>query len=205
VINNGYVTFGSFNNFKKINIGVVNVWSKILNSNQKNKIIIKSESFQNEEFKNYVSNLFFQNKVLAPQLILDWNVLPDRKDLLQDYNKIDIALDTFPYNGMTTSFEALSMNVPVLTKSGDSFFSKCGESININFDMMDWISKDNDDYINKAIKYSSNLDYLKSIKLKLKNNKNNKVFDIKSFSEDFANALIDINKTGQRIFDKQSG
>jgi hypothetical protein len=46
---------------------------------------------------------------------------------------------------------------------------------------------------------------LKSIKLKLKNNKNNKVFDIKSFSEDFANALIDINKTYQRIFDKQGG
>ena len=205
VINNGYVTFGSFNNFKKINIGVIDVWSKILNSNQKNKIIIKSESFQNEQFKNYVNNLFFKNKVLASQLILDWNVLPNRKDLLQDYNKIDIALDTFPYNGMTTSFEALSMNVPVLTKSGDSFFSKCGESINVNFDMMDWISKDNDDYVNKAIKYSSNLDYLKSIKLKLKNNKNNKVFDIESFSEDFANALIDINNTGQRVFVKQGG
>ena len=71
--------------------------------------------------------------------------------------------------------------------------------------MVDWISKDNDDYVNKAIKYSSNLDYLKSIKLKLKNNKNNKVFDIKSFSEDFANALIDINKTGQRVFVKQGG
>ena len=194
VINNGYITFGSFNNFKKINIGVINVWSKILNSNQKNKIIIKSESFQNEEFKNYMSNLFFKNKVLGSQLILESNWLPNRKDVLQDYNKIDIALDTFPYNGMTTSFEALSMNVPVLTKSGDSFFSKCGESININFNMTDWISKDNYDYISKAIKYSSDLDYLKSIKLKLKNNKNNKIFDIKSFSDDFANALIDINK-----------
>jgi predicted O-linked N-acetylglucosamine transferase (SPINDLY family) len=138
--------------------------------------------------------LFFKNEVLPSQLILESSWLPNRKDVLQDYNKIDIALDTFPYNGMTTSFEALSMNVPVLTKSGNSFFSKCGESINANFDMMDWISKDNDDYIAKAIKYSSDLDYLKSIKLKIKNNKNNKVFDIKSFADDFANALIDINK-----------
>lgn len=191
---NGYITFGSFNNFKKINTEVINVWSKILNNNQKNKIIIKSESFQNNEFKNYVNNLFFKNEVLPSQLILESSWLPNRKDVLQDYNKIDIALDTFPYNGMTTSFEALSMNVPVLTKSGNSFFSKCGESINANFDMMDWISKDNDDYIAKAIKYSSDLDYLKSIKLKIKNNKNNKVFDIKSFADDFANALIDINK-----------
>jgi len=194
VTKNGYITFGSFNNFKKINTGVINVWSKILNNDQKNKIIIKSESFQNNEFKNYVNNLFFKNGVLPTQLILESSWLPNRKDVLQDYNKIDIALDTFPYNGMTTSFEALSMNVPVLTKSGNSFFSKCGESINSNFGIMDWISKDNDDYIGKALKYSSDLDYLKSIKLKLKNNKNNKVFDIKSFADDFANVLIDINE-----------
>jgi len=194
VISNGYITFGSFNNFKKINMGVINVWSKILNSNKKNKIIIKSENFQNNEFKNYVNNLFFKNKVLPSQLILESSWLPNRKDVLQDYNKVDIALDTFPYNGMTTSFEALSMNVPVLTKTGDSFFSKCGESININFSMEDWISKNNDDYINKAIKYSTDLNFLKSAKLKLKNNKNNKVFNIKCFADDFANALIDINK-----------
>ena len=175
-------------------MGVINVWSKILNSNKKNKIIIKSENFQNNEFKNYVNNLFFKNEVLQPQLILESSWLPNRKDVLQDYNKIDIALDTFPYNGMTTSFEALSMNVPVLTKAGDSFFSKCGESINVNFNMEDWISKNNDDYINKAIKYSTNLNFLRSTKLKLKNNKNNKVFDIKRFADDFANALIDINK-----------
>ena len=60
--------------------------------------------------------------------------------------------------------------------------------------MEDWISKNNDDYINKAIKYSTNLNFLRSTKLKLKNNKNNKVFDIKRFADDFANALIDINK-----------
>ena len=194
VISNGYITFGSFNNFKKINMGVINVWSKILNSNKKNKIIIKSENFQNNEFKNYVNNLFFKNEVLQPQLILESSWLPNRKDVLQDYNKIDIALDTFPYNGMTTSFEALSMNVPVLTKAGDSFFSKCGESINVNFNMEDWISKNNDDYINKAIKYSTDLNFLRSTKLKLKNNRNNKAFDIKRFADDFANALIDINK-----------
>ena len=167
VISNGYITFGSFNNFKKINMGVINVWSKILNSNKKNKIIIKSENFQNNEFKNYVNNLFFKNEVLQPQLILESSWLPNRKDVLQDYNKIDIALDTFPYNGMTTSFEALSMNVPVLTKAGDSFFSKCGESINVNFNMEDWISKNNDDYINKAIKYSTDLNFLRSTKLKI--------------------------------------
>jgi len=193
-INNGYITFGSFNNFKKINKGVINVWSKILNSNKKNKIIIKSDSFQNNEFKDYMSNLFFKNEVMPSQLILEKTWLDNREDVLAYYNKIDISLDTFPYNGMTTSFEALSMYVPLLTKAGDSFFSKCGESINTNFGMTDWISKDNDDYIAKAIKYSSDLDYLKSIKLKLKNNKNNKVFDIKSFADDFANALIDINK-----------
>ena len=53
-----------------------------------------------------------------------------KKDHLELYNKVDLALDTFPYNGVTTTFEALWMNVPVMVLKGYNFNSRCGESIN---------------------------------------------------------------------------
>ena len=69
----------------------------------------------------------------------------DHKDLYNDhlelYNNIDIALDTFPYNGVTTSFEAIWMSVPVLTMKGFNFKSRCGESINKNLDLEELIAE----------------------------------------------------------------
>ena len=72
------------------------------------------------------------------------------KEHLNLYNSIDICLDTFPYNGVTTSFEALWMGVPVLTMKGYNFNSRCGESINKNLNLMSMIADDENDYISKA-------------------------------------------------------
>ena len=64
-------------------------------------------------------------------------------DHLELYNKIDLALDTFPYPGVTTTFEAVMMGVPVLTMKGFNFNSRCGESINKNLKLNDLIAKIN--------------------------------------------------------------
>ena len=64
---------------------------------------------------------------------------------------MDVALDTFPYPGVTTSFEAILMGVPVLTMKGFNFNSRCGESINKNLNMEEFIAKNKSDYFDKAI------------------------------------------------------
>ena len=83
----------------------------------------------------------------------------DLNDLEKNYgpNKIDIALDPFPYSGGTTSFEAIWMEVPVLTKKGSSFVSHSTESVNHNCGMSDWIASDKNEYVKKAIKFSTNI------------------------------------------------
>ena len=73
-------------------------------------------------------------------------------------------LDTFPYNGVTTSFEAIWMGVPVLTMAGYNFNSRCGESINKNLNMEYLIAKDENDYVSKAVDLSN--DKEKYIKFK---------------------------------------
>ena len=75
---------------------------------------------------------------------------------LKAYKDIDIALDTFPYNGVTTSFEAIWMGVPVITMAGYNFNSRCGESINKNLNMEQLVAKDEEDYIQKVVNLSTN-------------------------------------------------
>ena len=88
--------------------------------------------------------------------------------MLASYNKVDIALDPFPYSGGVTSFEAIWMGVPVLTKKGSAFISHSTESINHNCGMSDWIADDENEYVIKAIVFSANLKKLSEIKKNLR-------------------------------------
>lgn len=188
---NKYITFGSFNNIQKINNTVIEVWSKILCNIENAKLILISSKFNDENFKEYFSRLFLNHKVKVSQLIFEGSC--ERNDLLNKYNSIDIALDTFPYNGGTTTLEASWMCVPVLTKRGNSFLSKCGESVNINLDLHDWICNSNEDYINKAIEMSKDIKKLQSVKNYLINNRKNfKIFNSKIFANDLGDAFKNI-------------
>ena len=75
----------------------------------------------------------------------------ERKDLLLLYNDIDISLDTFPYSGGTTSFEASYMGVPLLTLKGNNFLENCGVSINHNINMENWIAENKEEYVKKPV------------------------------------------------------
>jgi len=117
----------------------------------------------------------------------------DKKDHLNLYKEIDIALDTFPYNGVTTSFEAIWMGVPVLTMAGYNFNSRCGESINRNLKIENLIASDEKDYISKAIDLSKNtkkyLDLRKSIYVDALKSP---LFDQERFSKSFFKVLQEV-------------
>jgi len=86
------------------------------------------------------------------------------------------------------------MCVPILTKRGNSFLSKCGESVNINLGLSDWICNSDADYINKAVEMSKDINKLQSVKNYLINNrKDSKIFDEKIFANDLVNVLKKIN------------
>jgi predicted O-linked N-acetylglucosamine transferase (SPINDLY family) len=182
---NGYVTFGSFNNLIKVNPDLINVWSEILYQVKNSRLYLKNSNFRNEKIKKNYQELFLKNNIKLEQLIFE--IDSDRKTLFEDYNKIDIALDTFPYTGGTTSLEASWMCVPILTRSGDTFLSRCGESINVNLGLKDWICKSSDEYIKKAINFSADLRKLQLTKDTLIFNRNNNVlFNSKKFAENLS-------------------
>jgi len=187
-IKNGYITYGSFNNLNKINLEVISVWSNILNNNPKSKLIIKDFKLDNDLAKDILIEKFNKNNVDVKKLILEG--ASSREDTLKEYNLIDIALDPFPWNGGTTSFELSWMCVPLLTLSGDRFVARCGESINKNLNMNDWIAYNTKDYISKALKYSSNFNLLNDVRSNLRaTSRKSVLFDSTMFSKDFSDCL----------------
>ena len=185
-INNKYFTFGSFNSFNKINPNVVNVWSNILKRVSKSKLVLKT-SQKNHTLKR-LKELFKKNNVL--ESIEFTGRQEDLKNHLITYNGIDIALDTFPYNGVTTSFEAIWMGVPVITMAGYNFNSRCGESINKNLNMERMVARDEDDYVDKVVNLSNNHDdYIKLRKSIFLDALKSPLFNVQNYSKSFFEAL----------------
>ena len=195
-IKNNYITYGSFNNLNKITNEVIIVWSNILKNSPSSKLIIKNYQLDNIYTKDILFKKFEKYGINKEKLILESS--SSREDILKKYNSIDIALDTFPWNGGTTSFELSWMCVPLLTLSGDRFMSRCGESINKNLNMNDWIVHNTDDYILQATKYCNNFHLLNKIRLNLRNSSRKSVlFDTNAFSISFLDSLnkvVDIYK-----------
>jgi protein O-GlcNAc transferase len=188
-LKNNYITFGSFNNFNKLNENVLNVWSNILKKIPNSKLLLKT-SQRKERYK--IEEIFKKN--LANNNIEFLETKKSFRDHVDLYRKIDFAFDTFPYNGVTTSFEAIWMGVPVLTMRGYNFNSRCGESIMINAGMRELVANNEDDYINKAINIVNDKNQLLNLRKKLFNNiPASPLFDTERFSSDFYNLIDRLN------------
>jgi predicted O-linked N-acetylglucosamine transferase (SPINDLY family) len=183
---NKYVTFGCFNSIFKINKNTIKLWCAILNKVNHSKLKLINFAFNDEKVKKNFKELFFSHNVKSEQLIFLNDV--SRKELFNHYNDVDIALDTFPYGGGTTSLEAAWMTVPFLTRFGDSFLSRCGKSINSSFELNDWICSTDEEYVNKAVKFANDIFFLKKTKDTLIQNKA-KFFDIDIFTKNLSLVL----------------
>ena len=189
LIKNNFVTFGSFNNYSKINDDVVRVWSKILRSIENSKLLLKSSiPIQTNNIKDLFKKYDVLDSVIFSKTI-------SFNEHLNLYNSIDIALDTFPYNGVTTSFESLWMGVPVLTMKGYNFNSRCGESINKNLNLDFMIAENDAQYISKAIEFSDPIK-LTNLRNNIFNNLlNSPLFDGPGFTDNFLGSLYTIHQT----------
>ena len=183
------IVYGCFNNFMKISLNTIKVWSKILNQGESKLILKNPVSLIDEKAKEILIKKFENEKVDINKI----EFVERKKTMtehLETYNQIDLALDTFPYPGVTTSFQSILMGVPVLTMKGYNFNSRCGESINRNLGFEDFISEDEVDYFNKAVKFKNNKQKLFDIKKNLRNIalKSN-LFDTDQFVFDFSKLI----------------
>lgn len=152
----GTVTFGSFNNLAKINSRVIAAWSKILDFIPNSRLLLKGKQLSDEFSQKRFFELFSQNGICADRI----KMLPTTRNIpehLNLYSAVDIGLDPFPYNGTTTTCEALWMGVPVISLCGDRHASRVGASILTRIGCKDLITKTEKDYIKKAVELAGNL------------------------------------------------
>jgi predicted O-linked N-acetylglucosamine transferase (SPINDLY family) len=113
---NGYITFGSFNNPNKINRDVVKVWSVILHLHPTSRLLLKYLDLDLEIAQRRLRQWFTEDGIPSDRLQFEGAEPPQR--FLQALNRVDIALDPYPYNGGTTTLDTLWMGVPVVSRAG---------------------------------------------------------------------------------------
>jgi predicted O-linked N-acetylglucosamine transferase (SPINDLY family) len=118
-LKNGYLTIGCFNRVNKITDSVVKIYNKILIEHSSIRFLFKTKALLNKHIKDKFINKFDTN-VRSRITVLDCTI--SHEDHLLEYNKVDIAIDTFPYSGTTTSCEALYMGVPVFSLYDSTYY-----------------------------------------------------------------------------------
>ncbi|MEO6875488.1 MAG: tetratricopeptide repeat protein [Opitutaceae bacterium] len=145
----GFVTFGCFNNFAKVNAATLGVWSRVLTAVPGSHLLLKGygldDPAQAADLRVRLAALGIDGARV--QLM---GRTPGIANHLAAYGRMDIALDTFPYHGTTTTCEALWMGCPVVTLPGDRHASRVGASLLQAVGRPDWIARDADDYVRIA-------------------------------------------------------
>ena len=190
-VNNGFITFGCFNNFTKVNETVISLWARILHSVEGSKIFMKTGQLKDPAVVAETIALFAKYGAPAERLLFEGE--SSLKEYFESYNKVDIALDPFPFPGGTTSAQALWMGVPVLTIKGNRFISHNGETIAHNSGQGEWIAENEDDYLAKAIRFASDIPALARLRSGLRTQVlASPLFDAQRFARNFETAMLEI-------------
>jgi predicted O-linked N-acetylglucosamine transferase (SPINDLY family) len=118
----GHLTLGCFNNLAKINDAVIALWSALLRGLPEARLMLKTHQLSDPVLRTRVSDRFAAHGIEGARL--DLLGQSPHRELLSHYNKIDIALDPFPYSGGLTTLESLWMGVPVVTLGGNRFSAR---------------------------------------------------------------------------------
>lgn len=150
----GRFTFGSLVSQYKITPPVIDAWSEILKKSNGSQLVLANADLNSPHNRYYVQDQFQSRDVAADQLLF----LPpaDHEAFLKYYDQIDLALDAFPYNGGTTTMEAIWQGVPVLTKKGDRWAARTSQSLLFECHLSDFVATDLSGYIDQAVGWATN-------------------------------------------------
>jgi protein O-GlcNAc transferase len=160
-----HVTFGSLNNFAKVTSSMLKLWGQILAAVPKSRLLllVHGGDRNNPSLRPRLENHGIPGDRLE---VLDRT--PDRRSYLDRFGRIDLALDTFPFNGITTTCDALWMGVPVVSLSGRTHVSRAGLSILHSVGRGDLVVTDADQYVRTATALANDAERLRALRISLR-------------------------------------
>ncbi len=189
----GHVTFVSCNNPAKLSDGVLRLWSRILGAVPGSRLLLKYVNWFGDETvrANFLAR-FEANGIGPDRLDLRDGDLA-RRDQLALLNEADIALDPFPFNGSTTTFEALWMGVPVVTLAGERFVGRVGASVLSALNLSELIAADEERYLAQATALAADRRRLSDLRRTLRPRlAGSPLCDALAYTRNFEAALIEM-------------
>ncbi len=163
----GTVTFGSFNNPAKLSSATLDVWSALLTRLPTARLLLKGKPFVDEATRALFRARLADRGIAAERVaVTGW--VAGSTHHLAFYERVDIALDPFPYNGTTTTCEALWMGVPVVTLRGERHPGRVGASLLGRIGADEWIADTEDDYVARAVALAADRQRLRALRRSLR-------------------------------------
>jgi predicted O-linked N-acetylglucosamine transferase (SPINDLY family) len=161
-IANGFVTFGSLISQYKITEYVIDAWCGILNNTPGSRLLIRNAALGKRSNRQFLRSQFINRGIADERLSLEGPAA--HFEFLETYNRIDIALDAFPYNGGTTTIESIWQGVPVVTFWGDRWVSRTSATLLLATGLDELLAKDLPGYIQLATQLAGDPQKLKTMR-----------------------------------------
>ena len=158
----GPVVFGSFNNVMKLTPHTLRLWAQILHAVPASKLFLKAPSLRDAAVCDRFRRLFGEHHIDPSRL--EFQGPTELGEMMQSYGEIDIALDPTPYNGGTTSLQALWMGVPLISLVGHNFVSRMGTSFLHSLGRSEWLAQSDDDYVRIAQELAGQVGDIRSMR-----------------------------------------
>jgi predicted O-linked N-acetylglucosamine transferase (SPINDLY family) len=155
----GYVTFGCLNAFIKVNPAVLELWSRVLGGVPRSRLVLLAPPGRT---RARLLETFARHGVEAERITFVGR--RPRAEYLRGYRELDVCLDTFPYNGHTTSLDALFMGVPIVTLVGETVVGRAGLSQAMNLGLAELVARTPDEYVERAVALASDLPALSELR-----------------------------------------
>jgi protein O-GlcNAc transferase len=182
------LTFGSFNNVPKLTPRTLRLWAQVLQQVPASRLLLKAPSFKDPGAVEAFTQRFADLGI--PPERLEFRGPVGLTDMMAEYADVDIALDTMPYNGGTTSLQALWMGVPVVALAGHNFVSRMGASFMGAAGLSDWVAATDDEYVQIAVSKAHDRQALLAIKQGMRERLQAcPAWNIDQYSRDFEGAL----------------
>jgi predicted O-linked N-acetylglucosamine transferase (SPINDLY family) len=163
----GAITFGSFNNRSKIGPEVIALWARVLHGVPESRLMLKGKGYDDESVQQALRDAFRAHGIDGDRLILHGGN-DSHAEHLRRYHEIDIALDPFPYNGTTTTCDALWMGVPVVTLEGHAHVARVGVSLLSHLGLTEWIAHSAPEYVDIAARCAADTQQLAALRRQLR-------------------------------------
>ena len=160
---NEWITFGCLNNFCKLNEATLRLWARVMNATASSRLLLLAPEGTP---RLHILETLAQSHISSDRV--QFTARQSRRNYLKHYHRIDIALDTLPYNGHTTTLDALWMGVPTVTQVGNTAVGRGGWSLLSNLHLTDLAAHTEDEFVQKAAALAADTYRLIELRLTLR-------------------------------------